>query len=424
MKSWLSFLSFFHLVSLWGNLSIAQSAEFFLDAKGVDAKGVDAKTGVDAVVTTKATSSYPSLSPTSSSAVSRSYAYYYDREHSYCPPYTASNTNSATNYDTTSQCYISVCGSYTITLGSCSSDSNGGANATCSGNQALRLLDYNGNVLATSGASCGTCSHITYYANYSSTLCQRLTIWEGCYSSDSCSGQVGILLISGTASPSLKPTLAPTTTVSRSWAVYYSNNYYYCPYYAARNTTSATNYNTTSQCYISMCPGNTVSMGSCSDYAYGGLDPECSGNQILTLVDSSGKEVASSTATCGTCAELSYTVPSYISCQTYSIWEGCYSEESCSGEVVMQLITDTKSPTLSPTSTPTLNPNTKFTFTTYYSAYGGQASSTSQTGSIWVQSLADVLGIPSSEVTFVSISTFDSTSARTDAVPLADANAA
>eukprot|EP00981_Chlorochromonas_danica_P012820 scaffold5444_cov181-Ochromonas_danica.AAC.1 len=204
----------------------------------------------------------------------------------------------------------------------------------------LRLVDDYGNTVAISSASCGTCAELSYTVP-SYTSCQTYSIWEGCNSAESCSGAVVIELTYQTSRPSLKPTPAPTvlkptpaptTVVSRSSAIYSGNNYYYCPFYSASNTYSATYYTTTSQCYISLCPGDTISLGSCSSYAHGGVYPECSGNQVLRLMDSYGDYVATSSASCGTCAELSYTVPSYTSCQTYSIWEGCNSAESCSGQ--------------------------------------------------------------------------------------------
>eukprot|EP00981_Chlorochromonas_danica_P012659 scaffold5245_cov183-Ochromonas_danica.AAC.10 len=339
MKSPLSYLSIFHLISLWGCLWSVRSAEFFGDAK----KDLDTKTNNNIA-----------LAVSHSWAIDSGSNNYY-----YCPIYSASDTNSAISFSTTSQCYLSMCPGDTISLGSCSSYAHGGVYPECSGNQLLRLVDIYGNEVATSSTSCSGCAELSYTVP-SYTSCQMYTIWEGCYSAESCSGQVGIYLFTTTsptwkptqaptakpsmkptpvptARPSLKPTPAPTTTVTRSWAIDSGNNYYYCPFYSVSNTNSATNFVTTPQCYLSMCPGDTITLGSCSSYAHGGVYPECSGNQLLRLVDIYGNEVATSSASCSGCAELSYTVPSYTSCQMHTIWEGCYSAESCSGQVGIHL---------------------------------------------------------------------------------------
>eukprot|EP00981_Chlorochromonas_danica_P002844 scaffold557_cov172-Ochromonas_danica.AAC.1 len=207
-----------------------------------------------------------------------------------------------------------------VTVTSCGESGSGGY---CSGDQYLRLTDAYGNQLASSDNACGYCSRLEYTSWWGSPA-SLFYIWQGCYSRYSCSGVVAVIssnILPNTISSS-SPTAAPTAVpISRTSSTYYGYTgnyyYYYCDYYSASNTNSATGYDTTPQCYVSVCGGYTISLGSCSSYSYGYISSYCSGNQVLRLLDSYGNEVARSTTTCGGCAELTYTVPSYSSCQTY-----------------------------------------------------------------------------------------------------------
>eukprot|EP00981_Chlorochromonas_danica_P013717 scaffold6743_cov158-Ochromonas_danica.AAC.17 len=78
--------------------------------------------------------------------------------------------------------------------------------------------------------------------------------------------------------------------------------------------------------------------------------------------------------------------------------------------------------TRSPTMAPSADALTTFIFTLSVSVQDGYSRSDDLAQSIWVQSLADVLIIPPREVAFISISTFDSTSDRADAIRLEDSN--
>lgn len=62
--------------------------------------------------------------------------------------------------------------------------------ATCSGDTYLRVLDANGNEVATNDNFCGSCSSVTFRPT--STACAVYTIVEGCAGNGICSGTVAV----------------------------------------------------------------------------------------------------------------------------------------------------------------------------------------------------------------------------------------
>lgn len=99
----------------------------------------------------------------------------------YCPSYSASNTDSASqNYDI---CNIYACGGDTITASACG----------CSGDTYLSLYSGSFQVAYSDDSSycnSGTCSYLTYYVSGSSSSCSTFSLHEGCFSSGSCSASV------------------------------------------------------------------------------------------------------------------------------------------------------------------------------------------------------------------------------------------
>lgn len=119
-----------------------------------------------------------------------------------CASFSASNTAGTTqNYAT---CDFAVCNGDSITISSCG----------CTGDTYLRLYDSGGSQITyidDSGGQCGSCSVMsTPYVVSGSTACSVITIREGCYGTESCSGTVTVSGVSeATASPSTAPTPLP-----------------------------------------------------------------------------------------------------------------------------------------------------------------------------------------------------------------------
>ena len=84
-------------------------------------------------------------------------------------------------------------------------------------------------------------------------------------------------------------------------------------------------------CTISACPGDIITASMCSNGGY------CAGDTVLSLVvqhaDLSYWSVSRNDDLCGLCSGLTYTAPSDSVCQTYFLGQGCYSSESCGGQV-------------------------------------------------------------------------------------------
>ena len=104
------------------------------------------------------------------------------------------------------------------------------------------------------------------------------------------------------------------------------------PYSASRTYYASVNF---PSCIVHVCGGETVVASGCS--AEGG---SCSGNQSLRLQapGAGGWGLVSNEGYCGSCALVSYTVPSGTVCQNYTIAQGCDYFESCSGVTAVRIL--------------------------------------------------------------------------------------
>jgi len=117
----------------------------------------------------------------------------------FCSPYSASKTNSATTGNS-AMCQFTACGGISITISSCSPE--GG---TCTTDTYLRLRDSKGIELASNDDYCGVCSFISYSTPSTSACGTIYTIVEGCYSSKSCSATVAVVNGAVFNNPTLSP---------------------------------------------------------------------------------------------------------------------------------------------------------------------------------------------------------------------------
>lgn len=264
-----------------------------------------------------------------------------------CPTYSASNTASATS--NVKKCDFLVCNSSTIQISTCSSDTN---LAGCSFDPYLRVYDESGNQVAANDDSCGQCSYIQFT---SSAQCQRYSIWEGCYSTGSCSATVavGAFSPSPTANPTYRPT-ALSTTAPTSDVIAVSKTWNSCPSFSSFGTGSATS--KVAKCKITACSGYTIYATFCSSIT---STAKCSGDTYLRLFDGSGNLVDFNDDYCGLCATIIYRIGSEFNgtCQDYTFWQGCFSQTTCSGQLSV-LVTNTtlSSPSGSISSSPTFQP--------------------------------------------------------------------
>ena len=69
--------------------------------------------------------------------------------------------------------------------------------------------------------------------------------------------------------------------------------------------------------------------------------PYCTGDTMLYLYDANGIQIAYDDDGCGTCSSITYTIPSYVSLQTYTVKMSCYSTTgSCSGTIQIEITGD------------------------------------------------------------------------------------
>ena len=139
-----------------------------------------------------------------------------------CNPYSTSNTFSATT--NVAICVFDACGGSSLVISSCSSSSSGGGNSggSCSGDQYIRLYNEQGYEVASdddSGCS-SDCSKIQYTTPAGSG-CQQYSLSQGCYSSESCSGQFAVKMSTGSGSgsggaPYLYPNSYPSGAAARA----------------------------------------------------------------------------------------------------------------------------------------------------------------------------------------------------------------
>ena len=109
-------------------------------------------------------------------------------------------------------------------------------------------------------------------------------------------------------------------------------NVSYCaPYETSETDYAMKNY---SICYITACSGQTIKASLCSG--------ECSGDTYLRLYDASGILVADNDDVCGLCSEITYDTD-IDACEVYSLHEGCYGMNMCSGQAVVEVYNTSES---------------------------------------------------------------------------------
>ena len=207
------------------------------------------------------------------------------------------------------------------------------------------------------------CSKITYPVT---SVCQTFTIWEGCFSTKTCSGIVGVMknLLSNSAlTPTIQPTLLQTyapVVVSTITLNPQLPAWSGCPFYSTSNTVSATR--GISYCAFTACVGDNVIISLITSDAASII--ECTGDTYLRLYDSTGAQVAYNDdfSSGNSCSKIIYPVTS-SGCQIFTIWEGCYSTGTCSGIVgvttnppLPSAAPSPSPPTKIPTATPTIKP--------------------------------------------------------------------
>lgn len=77
---------------------------------------------------------------------------------------------------------------------------------------------------------------------------------------------------------------------------------------------------------INICNAQSIRISNC-----GSTNAQCFGDTFIRLFDSNNVMVAADNDYCGLCSQITYNVPISSSCQTFTLSEGCYSTESCSG---------------------------------------------------------------------------------------------
>jgi hypothetical protein len=290
-----------------------------------------------------------------------------------CPDFNiATSTNSAAI--NTVSCSFQACPGTTLLISGC--------NSVCSGDQYIRLYQTSSGQVAFNddgGVGCGYCSAITYLVVGSS--CQTYTLAQGCYNSNTCSGRfiVSQYTPTPTASPTLAPSIAPSRAPSSapqtcptfspskaptfapssaptgsptmsptfvpSQAPTYAptkapavsqsiNGVVTCSDFNIATSTNFAAINTVS-CSFQACPGTTLLISGCNSV--------CSGDQYIRLYQTSSGQVASNDdggVGCGYCSAITYLVVG-SSCQTYTLAQGCYNSNTCSGRFIVSYYTPT-----------------------------------------------------------------------------------
>lgn len=132
----------------------------------------------------------------------------------------------------------------------------------------------------------------------------------------------------------VEPTTTPTThTPSQLPTVNYYQTSLLCPSYAASNTGSAIQ--NTVPCSFLLCPYDTVSISLCAG--------TCTSDPFIRLYDSSLTEVASNDDSCGLCSALSFSYSkSTVSCEEYTLQQGCFSNSACSSQATITITASTE----------------------------------------------------------------------------------
>jgi len=201
--------------------------------------------------------------------------------------YAASNTTSAT-VNTVNQRFALTEGQV-LNVGTC-----GVTGASFGGDTYLRLFDAAGNQVSFSDDACGGVgSNIKYTVPSGKGGIYELR--AGCFSSNTCSGNLAWGTSGGTGS-----------------VVYYAGS-------TASATTNTANHD------LILSAGQVLTVGTCgTPNAYTPTDT------YLRLVDAGGVEVALNDDACGVASRITYTVPAD---GIYQLRAGCYSTNTCSGTV-------------------------------------------------------------------------------------------
>jgi len=249
------------------------------------------------------------------------------------PAFTATGTSGATVNTVNEDIWI--CPDETLTFTLCS----GGATAT--GDTLIRLFDGN-EQLANNDDSCGLVSQISSFSFTRS--CRYYTIKQGCYGGGGCGGQMAIegarVQIEPTAPPTLPAVIPPIPDAF--------------PKYQASGTSGATVDTVDEDVWV--CGGETLIFSLCEPAS----DP--SGDTLLRLFDGA-TEIANNDDSCGLVSSIQYTFSG--ECKKYTLKQGCYSSNSCSGTIVIlgakrdPTAAPIGQPTVAPTAASTTNPTTQ-----------------------------------------------------------------
>ena len=187
-------------------------------------------------------------------------------------------------------------------------------------------------------------------------------------SSSSFEGIMGLKHVS-TGAPTLMPTYAPLvhTYLPRSL-----NNWLFCDPFNSHDTSSAMTDSST--CMIELCEGDQLLATLCSSE---NEQATCAGDSFLRLIGFNSSTIALNDDTCDRCSQIEYFVNASSSiiqeggggCQNYTLMEGCWDSESCSGKVAVYITHPTFQPTslpTSPTYIPTMRPTSSIRKTLPY----------------------------------------------------------
>lgn len=144
--------------------------------------------------------------------------------------------------------------------------------------------------------------------------------------------------------PTMAPTEAPTSSPTARQI---------CAPYFTSDTDSASNANSDTSCTFDACGGTALSLSTC---------PGCIGDTYVRVFNPDGGMVAYGDDNCLgeqniQCTSFSFYLPVDTECKTYTVWAGCFSSNSCSGQVVIDITAGASAPSRSPTrAVPAPNP--------------------------------------------------------------------
>ena len=137
------------------------------------------------------------------------------------------------------------------------------------------------------------------------------TLYEGCYSTGSCSAQVEVI-----------------------GAIYYPA--FTCAAYSSTGGSVCNSAGCTggyATCDFTSCSTTPIIASACSaTYS----SSACSGDTFIYLYDSAGTALAYNDDSCGVCSQITYT-PTVSSCVTYNVREACYNGGACGATLWTQL---------------------------------------------------------------------------------------